>query len=146
MLEKDIDGSRRLKLDLAIGHGNPCAIAEGLDSATDDEFPITLLLRGLDISIAQGQASQEADKRRILNSICGVAASALDAMEPVAEHCNYTQACGTPGGSASMLMGVQVNEDLCGLLAEAAMIMDMRIDNLIPGHASVTNPFLTAFV
>ena len=152
MLEKGVDGSRRLKLDLAIGHSNPCAIAEGLDSATNAEdldtaeFPITLLLRGLDINIAQAQASQQADKRRILNSICDVTPSMLDAVEPRTDHRNYSKVCAIPEGRAYMLMHVQVNEDLGGLLAETAMKMDMCIDSLIPGHALVINLLSICFV
>ena len=110
VLEQDKDGSRRLKLDVAVGHGEPTVIAEGLGAAlnprtgTDPlrfrephrgpknaEFPIALLLRGLETDIASSQASREEDRRRILNSICGLDTSELDHQEPAAAHHKYEQ-------------------------------------------------------
>ena len=76
VLEQDKDGSRRLKLDVAVGHGEPTVIAEGLGAALNPrtgtdfrfrephlrpqnaEFPIALLLRGLETDIASSQASR----------------------------------------------------------------------------------------
>ena len=95
VLEQDKDGSRRLKLDVAVGHGEPKVIAEGLEAAKgntwDAEFPIALLLRGLETDIASSQASREEDRRRILNSICGLDTSELDHQEPAAAHHKYEQ-------------------------------------------------------
>merc|ERR1712205_230316 len=54
MLEKDENGTRRLKLDLAVGHREPRVIAEGLDSSTN--FPVPLLALGFKIDIAQSKA------------------------------------------------------------------------------------------
>ena len=97
VLEQDKDGSRRLKLDVAVGHGEPKVIAEGLEAAEGNpyerhaEFPIALLLRGLETDIASSQASREEDRRRILNSICGLDTSELDHQEPAAAHHKYEQ-------------------------------------------------------
>ena len=98
VLEQDEDGSRRLKLDVAVGHGEPKVIAEGLEAAEGNpwwerraEFPIALLLRGLETDIASSQASREEDRRRILNSICGLDTSELDHQEPAAAHHKYEQ-------------------------------------------------------
>ena len=91
VLEQDEDGSRRLKLDVAVGHGEPKVIAEGLEAEDRTEFPIALLLRGLETDIASSQASREEDRRRILNSICGLDTSELDHQEPAAAHHKYEQ-------------------------------------------------------
>ena len=92
VLEQDEDGSRRLKLDVAVGHGEPKVIAEGLEAAEGhSKFPIALLLRGLETDIASSQASREEDRRRILNSICGLDTSELDHQEPAAAHHKYEQ-------------------------------------------------------
>ena len=91
VLEQDQDGSRRLKLDVAVGHGEPKVIAEGLEAEDRTEFPIALLLRGLETDIASSQASREEDRRRILNSICGLDTSELDHQEPAAAHHKYEQ-------------------------------------------------------
>lgn len=95
VLEQDKDGSRRLKLDVAVGYGErgePTVIAEGLDAAEGhNEFPLALLLRGLETDIASSQASREEDRRRILNSICGLDTSELDHHEPAAAHHKYEQ-------------------------------------------------------
>lgn len=92
VLEQDEDGSRRLKLDVAVGHGKPKVIAEGLEAAEGHtEFPIALLLHGLETDIASSQASREEDRRRILNSICGLDTSELDLQEPAAAHHKYEQ-------------------------------------------------------
>jgi len=93
VLEQDEDGSRRLKLDVAVGHGEPKVIAEGLNMEAEDrtEIPIALLLRGLETDIASSNASREEDRRRILNSICGLDTSELDHHEPAAAHHKYEQ-------------------------------------------------------
>ena len=92
VLEQDEDGSRRLKLDVAVGHGEPKVIVEGLEAAEDrTEFPLALLLRGLETDIASSQSSREEDRRRILNSICGLDTSELDHQEPAAAHHKYEQ-------------------------------------------------------
>lgn len=91
VLEQDKDGSRRLKLDVAVGHGEPKVIAEGLKTGDRTEFPIALLLRGLETDIASSQASREEDRRWILNSICGLDTSELDHQEPAAAHHKYEQ-------------------------------------------------------
>ena len=91
VLEQDEDGSRRLKLDVAVGHGEPKVIAEGLRTKHRTEFPIALLLRGLETDIASSNASREEDRRRILNSICGLDTSELDHQEPAAAHHKYEQ-------------------------------------------------------
>ena len=91
VLEQDEDGSRRLKLDVAVGHGEPNVIAEGLEAEDCHTFPIALLLRGLETDIASSNASREEDRRRILNSICGLDTSELDHQEPAAAHHKYEQ-------------------------------------------------------
>ena len=91
VLEQDEDGSRRLKLDVAVGHGEPKVIAEGLEAEDRNTFPIALLLRGLETDIASSNASREEDRRRILNSICGLDTSELDHQEPAAAHHKYEQ-------------------------------------------------------
>ena len=91
VLEQDEDGSRRLKLDVAVGHGEPKVIAEGLEAEDHAEFPLALLMRGLETDIASSNASREEDRRRILNSICGLDTSELDHQEPAAAHHKYEQ-------------------------------------------------------
>ena len=86
MLEEDEHGGRRLKFDVAIGHGKPKLMAEGLPTT---DFPMPLLARGLKIDIAQSNASRDVDKQRILNSICGVDPLKLDETAPPKEHDNY---------------------------------------------------------
>ena len=87
MLEKDENGRRRLKLDLAVGHREPRVIAEGLDSSTN--FPVPLLALGFKIHIAQSEASRQVDRQRILNCVCGVEPARLDDTEPPTEHPQY---------------------------------------------------------
>ena len=90
MLEIDeTHGGRRLKFDVAIGHGEPKLMAEGLP-ATD--FPVPLLARGFKIDIAQSNASMAQDKKRILNSICDVDPLKLDSwFQPPAKHHKYEE-------------------------------------------------------
>ena len=75
ILEKDERGGRRLKFDVVIGHGEPKLMAEGLPTT---DFPVRLLARGYEIDIAQSNASMAQDKKRILNSVCGVDPLKLD--------------------------------------------------------------------
>ena len=89
MLEIDeMHGGRRLKFDVAIGHGEPKLMAEGLPTT---DFPVPLLARGFKIDIAQSNASMAQDKKRILNSVCGVDPLKLDDTAPPKEHDNYKE-------------------------------------------------------
>ena len=88
ILEKDEHGRRRLKFDVVIGHGEPKLVAEGLPCT---DFPVPLLARGFEIDIAQSNASMAQDKKRILNSVCGVDPLKLDATSPPKEHDNYKE-------------------------------------------------------
>ena len=89
MLDKGPNGSRRLKLDVAVGHGEPQIIAEGFNSSTD--FPVPLLALGFKIDIAQSEASRQVDRKRILNSVCGVDPARLDDSDPPTKHPKYEQ-------------------------------------------------------
>jgi hypothetical protein len=89
MLEEDERGGRRLKFDVVIGHGKPQLMAEGLPTTDFPDFPVPLLVRGFEIDIAQSNASVAQDKKRILNSICGVDPLKLDDTAPPKEHDNY---------------------------------------------------------
>ena len=64
---------KQLKLDIATIHvGKPCLIAEGHpDLESTKDFPLALMERGFSIDIAKAEATQEEDRRRILNSIAG---------------------------------------------------------------------------
>ena len=89
MLDTGRKGSRRRKLDVAVGHGEPRIIAEGFGSCTD--FPVPLLALGYKIDIAQSEASRPIDRQRILNSVCGVEHARIDESEPPANHRQYKQ-------------------------------------------------------
>ena len=88
MLEKGKHGHRRMQLEVAVGHGKPSLLTAGLEST---DFPIALLLRGCNIDIALSEASRPEDRRRILNSVCGVEPSKLDAADPPESHHQYQQ-------------------------------------------------------
>ena len=83
VMEVDEQGARRLALDVGTVHaGEPKLLGDG-------GFPIGLLERGFDINVAQGEASVEQDRRRILNSLAGCPTSTLDTAEPPTSHPNY---------------------------------------------------------
>ena len=83
VMEVDEQGARRLALDVGTVHaGEPKLLGDG-------GFPIGLLERGFDINVAQGEASVEQDRRRILNSLAGCPTSMLDTAEPPMRHPNY---------------------------------------------------------
>jgi len=79
-------------LDIATIHvGKPCLIAEGHpDLESTKDFPLALMERGFSIDIAKAEATQEEDRRRILNSIAGKEEAELDT-EPPTEHEKFTQ-------------------------------------------------------
>ena len=83
---------KQLKLDIATIHvGKPCLIAEGHpDLESTKDFPLALMERGFNIDIAKAEATQEEDRRRILNSVAGKEEAELD-MEPPTEHEKFTQ-------------------------------------------------------
>ena len=89
MLDKGPNGSRRLKLDVAVGHGKPRIIAEGVDSSK--KFPVPLLALGFKIDIAQSEASRQVDRQRILNCVCDVDPAKLDESDPPTKHPKYEQ-------------------------------------------------------
>ena len=92
VLEVDENGHRRLLLDVATVHaGTPKVIAEGLLQSGEQDFPLALLAAAFDLDIAQGEASQEQDKRRILNCICGVHPTQLDVTVPPLTHEKYEE-------------------------------------------------------
>ena len=83
---------KQLKLDIATVHaGKPCLIAEGHpDLESTKDFPLALMERGFSIDIAKAEATQEEDRRRILNSVAGKEEAELDT-EPPTEHEKFTQ-------------------------------------------------------
>ena len=83
---------KQLKLDIATIHvGKPCLIAEGHpDLESTKKFPLALMERGFSIDIAKAEATQEEDRRRILNSVAGKEEAELDT-EPPTEHEKFTQ-------------------------------------------------------
>ena len=83
---------KQLKLDIATIHvGKPCLIAEGHpDLESTKDFPLALMERGFSIDIAKAEATQEEDRRRILNSVAGKEEAELDT-EPPTEHEKFTQ-------------------------------------------------------
>ena len=83
---------KQLKLDIATIHvGKPCLIAEGHpDLESTKDFPLALMERGFSIDIAKAEATQEEDRRRILNSVAGKEEAELDT-EPPTEHEEFTQ-------------------------------------------------------
>ena len=91
MLEGDAHDGRRLKFDVVIGHGEPKLMAKGLSTTDFLDFPVPLLVRGFEIDIAQSNASVAQDKKRILNSICGVDPLELGDTAPPKEHDNYKE-------------------------------------------------------
>ena len=83
--EMDTSGARRWALHVGTVHaGQPKLLSEA-------GFPIALLERGFDIDIAQGEASVEQDRIRILNSLTGCDSSKLDAVKPPLQHEAYDQ-------------------------------------------------------
>ena len=89
MLQKT---GKQLKLDIATIHaGKPCFIAEGHpDLESTKNFPLALMQRGFRIDIAKAEATQEEDRRRILNSVAGKEEAELDT-EPPTEHEQFSQ-------------------------------------------------------
>ena len=83
---------KQLTLDIATIHvGKPCLIAEGHpDLESTKDFPLALMERGFSIDIAKAEATQEEDRRRILNSVAGKEEAELDT-EPPTEHEKFTQ-------------------------------------------------------
>ena len=83
---------KQLKLDIATIHvGKPCLIAEGHpDLESTKDFPLALMERGFSIDIAKAEATQEEDRRRILNSVAGKEEAELDT-EPPTEHEKFSQ-------------------------------------------------------
>ena len=83
VMEVDEQGARRLALDVGTVHaGEPKLLGEG-------GFPIALLECGFSIDVAEGEASVEQDRRRILNSLAGCPTSMLDTAVPPMSHPNY---------------------------------------------------------
>ncbi|CAE8639750.1 unnamed protein product [Polarella glacialis] len=66
------------------------AEAEACKSLRELCFPIHVLEKGMHLRLQEAQASEEADRRHILNSVVGKQLHELDG-EPPLEHANYTE-------------------------------------------------------
>ncbi|CAE8596818.1 unnamed protein product, partial [Polarella glacialis] len=66
------------------------AEAEACKSLRELCFPIHVLEKGMNLRLQEAQASEEADRRHILNSVVGKQLRELDE-EPPLEHANYTE-------------------------------------------------------
>ncbi|CAE8627837.1 unnamed protein product [Polarella glacialis] len=66
------------------------AEAEACKSLRELCFPIHVLEKGMNLSLQEAQASEEADRRHILNSVVGKQLHELDEAPPL-EHANYTE-------------------------------------------------------
>ncbi|CAE8723893.1 unnamed protein product, partial [Polarella glacialis] len=66
------------------------AEAEACKSLRELCFPIHVLEKGMNLRLQEAQASEEADRRHILNSVVGKQLHELDE-EPPLEHANYTE-------------------------------------------------------
>ncbi|CAE8736089.1 unnamed protein product, partial [Polarella glacialis] len=69
--------------------GSP-AEAEACKSLREMCFPIHVLEKGMNLRLQEAQASEEADRRHILNSVVGKQLHELDEAPPL-EHANYTE-------------------------------------------------------
>ncbi|CAE8589670.1 unnamed protein product [Polarella glacialis] len=66
------------------------AEAEACKSLRELCFPIHVLEKGMNLRLQEAQASEEADRRHILNSVVGKQLHELDEAPPL-EHANYTE-------------------------------------------------------